>query len=138
MSNFFDGCLTPEEAKEWIGKEVIGFDYCQNETKGELIEVDARYLTPFRVLYEEDKSAMFQFAKPAPQPELVPWTAEDYDGRPLVPKCNPSLERWVCVGWSSLGVHLGHSSFLTFKYFEDLLDQFTQLDGSPCGKEVVE
>jgi hypothetical protein len=73
--------------------------------------------------------------RPLPEPKYRPYTMEEYDkvGQPIVVKKKYPRRDTICW-YTEAGLYL---SFLCDDItWEDFLNNYTHLDGSPCGVEV--
>jgi hypothetical protein len=87
----------------------------------------------------KERNEWFQFFSPEPIPveKWVPFTAEDWElfmGKVVRTKSSKTVGGVGVQGFSSIGVEIWPSIACTFKEF---LENWTFLDGPPCGKKVV-
>lgn len=128
-----------EEAKKYIGKPGLFSDSLfvlledGGESEGILVGVDHEGY-PFRT-----GSSVWQFFSPDPEPveEWVPFTREDFPallGRGVLRKSNGSgtmigsfnTEFWLTCSDPAVGTTPAR-----------LLEEYTFIDGTPCGKKVL-
>ena len=129
-----------EEAKKYIGKTGV---FSNN-----LFAIENGYgangvlepsCGPEYIFGRVGATGVYQFFSPDPEPveKWVRFTAEDHElfkGKWIVEKNGPN--RHMIVHYDEFGVALVGPGFGTT--YQKLLDQYTFLDGTTCGKKVTE
>ncbi len=141
-----------EEAKKYIGKpgvfgEILAEVAEGNGKVGELgfIARDALNSITKKIAYGSNPYPFMrrgygycQFFSPDPEPveKWVPFTAEDdvFFMGVTVTAISNKIFKAIIVGCNSEEVFLGPGNHVTY---QQLLDGFPKLDGSPCGKKLI-
>jgi len=135
-----------EEARGWIGK--VGrfsndLECCENGPNGEennLYGGKLLYVRSFGNRFvASGTSDCFQFFMPDPIPveKWVPFTAEDWElffGKAVRTKRSKTVGGVGVQGFDASGVDIRSSGVHSFQEF---LEEWTFLDGTPCGKKVL-
>lgn len=128
-----------EEARGWIGKEGI-FSNTLSEIEHEAGENGIlKTVDPysFHFAWAEGKAWQFFSPDPIPVEKRVPFTAEDWElffGKAVRTKRSKTVGGVGVQGFDASGVDIRSSGVHSFQEF---LEEWTFLDGTPCGKKVL-
>ena len=137
-----------EEARGWIGKEGI-FSNTLSEIEHEAGENGIlKTVDPysFHFAWAEGKAWQFFSPDPIPVEKRVPFTAEDWE---LFAGKFVTCKAWNAKTCGAMVVHFGREYISVSSYavggilegdsimYQELLNDWTFLDGTPCGKKVV-
>lgn len=126
--------FTPAPTRDWEG---VVYGLLPIEEKHKLI--DAKEIQIFASGHWKptckslfDPNVAYRVAPPAPTPKLVPWERKDVKLGMQVRRKERGSEHLI-VSVTDKGVYAGQN----WCYWLDLLRDYEQLDGKPCGKEQV-
>lgn len=132
-----------EEAKGWIGKEVVFNDLLSDIDSGRGYKGTLGLIERNEYPFLREEGEYWQFFSPEPEPveNWVPFTAEDWQ---LFHGKAVHCDDWdddcgaTVIGWTRDWIEIKDRDEGWDVKFKDFLANWTFVDGTRCGKKVTE